>query len=164
MKILPFVALAFAASFAACADATAPATASASPSALRPTDTPSALLGPNEGIRTISDTTDAAGTTTTIAEYPAGIVLNDTVTPPIGSVVIKTVIPAFTDGSSKEPCITSTIVRTETVAGWTASVKKPGGCDKPIEVQFENKSEKKRADFSFLFIPGKTRIDLGLIK
>jgi hypothetical protein len=160
MKISSLTPLLLAAVFAACADATSPAPISS----LRPTSTPSALLGANEGVRLISDSVDAQGTSITVAEYPAGILLNDSVTPPIGSVVIQTIIPAITAGTSKTPCITRTIVRTETVVGWTASVKKAGGCDKEIEVQFENRAAKLRADFSFLFIPGKTRIDSGLIK
>lgn len=160
MKILRFAPLALAAFFVACADATAPT----SSTSLRPSDRPAALLGADEGVRIISDSTDASGTMTMIGEYAAGIRLDEPTTPPIGSVVIKTVIPSLTGGSSKTPCITSTIVRTETVAGWTASVKKPGGCDKEIQVRFENKSSGERADFSFLYIFGKTRIDGGLIK
>ena len=42
-------------------------------------------------------------------------------------------------------------------------MKKSGGCDKEIQVQFENKAAKLRADFSFLYIFGKTRIDFGAI-
>jgi hypothetical protein len=160
MKLFQLAPLALVALFAACADATAPA----SSASLRPSNRPAALLGADEGVRIISDSTDARGTTTMIAEYGAGVRLDQPDTPPIGSVVIKTVIPVLTSGSSKTPCITSTIVRTETVAGWTASVKKAGGCDKEIQVQFENQSLRERADFSFLYIFGKTRIDGGLIK
>ena len=43
-------------------------------------------------------------------------------------------------------------------------MKKPGGCDKEIQVQFENKATRLRADFSFLYLFGKTRIDGGLIR
>jgi hypothetical protein len=160
VKIFHLAPLVFAALFAACTDATAPAPVSS----LRPTATPSALLGPDEGVRMITDSVDARGTTIMVAEYAAGVTLNDPTSSPIGSVVIQTIIPLLTPGSSKTPCITSTIVRTETVAGWTASVKKPGGCDKEIQVQFENNTTRQRADFSFLYLFGKTRIDSGLIK
>lgn len=160
MKKLHLVPFVLAALIAACADSTAPVPGSS----LRPNDTPSALLGSDEGVRIITDSVDARGNTIMIAEYAAGVSQNDPTAAPIGSVVIQTLIPFVASGSSKTPCITSTIVRTETVAGWTASVKKAGGCDKDIQVQFENKELKQRADFSFLYIFGKTRIDSGLIK
>jgi hypothetical protein len=159
MKLSRVAPIVLAALLAACADTTAP-TASSS---LRPSERPAALLSADEFTRTILDTTDARGTQTMIAEYAAGIDLDNRDAAPIGSVIIKTVVPVLTAGSSKTPCITSTVLSTETVAGWTASVKKPGGCDKQIEVQFENKSTKQRADFSFLYIFGKTRIDFGAI-
>ena len=38
-------------------------------------------------------------------------------------------------------------MRVDTQTGWTYSVKKPGGCDKPIEVQLENNSLRQRANF-----------------
>lgn len=160
MKISHLVPLTLAVLLVACSDATSPATASS----LRPTDAPAALLGRDEGVRIITDSVDVHGTTILVAEYAAGVYENDPVSPPIGSVVIQTIIPLIAPGSSKTPCITSTIVRTETVTGWTASVKKPGGCDKEIQVQFENKATRLRADFSFLYLFGKTRIDGGLIK
>lgn len=160
MKMLKLAPLALVAFLVACADATAPAPAAT----LRPTDAPSSLLSADEGVHMITDSVDAAGNTIMIAEYAAGVSLNDPVAPPIGSVTIKTVVPLISSGSSRTPCITSTIVRTEAVSGWTASVKKAGGCDKEIQVQFENKSAKLRADFSFLYLFGKTRIDGGLIK
>ena len=159
MKLSYLAPLALAALLAACADTTAPAPAPA----LHSSDRPTALLAAGEGVRIITDSTDARGNTTMIAEYAAGVYLDQPDAPAIGSVVIKTVIPAIVSGSTKTPCITSTIVRTETVEGWTASVKKPGGCDKDIQVQFENASLKQRADFSFLYIFGKTRIDGGAI-
>ena len=123
-----------------------------------------ALLGPDEGVRMITDSVDVRGTTIMVAEYAAGVTLHDPTSSPIGSVVIQTIIPLLAPGSSKTPCLTSTIVRTEALAGWTASVKKPGGCDKEIQVQFENTTTRQRADFSFLYLFGKTRIDSGLIK
>jgi hypothetical protein len=159
MKATRFIPLALAALLAACSqDTTAPSSSSiAAPSAA------AALLGPGEGLRIISEETDAFGNTTMIAEYAAGVYQSDTTGFMAGSVTIKTVIPQSSAGSSKSPCITSSIVRVETQTGWTSSVKKPGGCDKPIEVQLENKSLKQRADFSFLYMFGKTRIDSGLI-
>jgi hypothetical protein len=50
------------------------------------------------------------------------------------------------------------------VPGWTAEVKKSGGCNKSIEVEFENDDTDQSADFKFLTEPGKTRIDLGLVQ
>jgi hypothetical protein len=83
----------------------------------------------------------------------------------IGSVTIRTFIPVSASGAtSRGPCITSTVETTETTPGWTATIKKPGGCDKEIAVRFENGSTNQRADFSFLFIPGKTRIDFGTVQ
>jgi len=160
MKLSHLAPVALAALFAACADITA----SSSSASLRAADKPAALLSAGEGIRTILDSVDARGNTTVIAEYAAGTDLDNPDAPAIGSVTIRTLIPAVASGSSRTPCITSTIVATETVAGWTSSVKKPGGCDKEIQVQFENKSTRQRADFSFLYIFGKTRIDFGAIK
>ena len=130
---------------------------------MRPADTPAALLSAGEGLRTIVDSVDARDNTTMIAEYAAGTDLQNPDAPAIGSVTIRTFIPAIVSGASKTPCITSTIVSIESVAGWTSSVKKSGGCDKEIQVQFDNKSAKLRADCSFLYIFGKTRIDFGAI-
>jgi hypothetical protein len=151
--------LAAVASLAACGrDVTSPdAARSLVPSA------PAALLGVNEWTRTISDSTDAFGNLTTVGEYAAGTyTLPNGDVASVGSVTIRTVMP-FTVTSSKS-CITSTIVSVETTAGWTSSVKKSGGCNQEIAVQFENKSTKKRADFSYLVVPGKTRIDFGAVR
>jgi hypothetical protein len=161
----PFLHLAAAATLAAlagCADTLAPdATATRTPQA------PAFLLGPDEGMRIISDTTDASGRTTMIAEYAAGVAFSSDPAVPstsAASVTIKTVIPGSGPVSSSGACITSTIQTVETTAGWTYSVKKPGGCDKEIIVELEKKSTRQRATFSFLMVAGKTRIDSGLIR
>jgi hypothetical protein len=160
----PLLALLAAVTLAACGrdiaapDATAPAP--------RP---PSFLLGPDESVRMISDSTDARGNEIMVAEYAAGVYLNLSDDPlgvggSVASVTIKTVIPAITAGSSSGPCITSSIVQIQTTSGWVSSVKKPGGCDKEIVVGLENRTRNVKAQFSFLYIFGKTRIDSGLIR
>jgi hypothetical protein len=124
----------------------------------------SRLVEPGQSSVTILDTVDAAGTRTTIAEYAAGVIqpVGDELSTSIGSVTIKTVIPAvFTSSKS---CVTSTIVATDATTGWTSEVKKSGGCNKTIEVQFENTSTRQRAEFQFLMEPGKTRIDFGAVR
>jgi hypothetical protein len=131
-------------------------------SALRAPSTPHALLASGEFSRTITDTTDAAGNHVMVTEYAAGIYTQpDGVSGSIGSVTIKTVIPATGDVSGS--CITSTVVSTETTPGWTATVKKPGGCDKEIVVLFENAATGQKATFRYLYIFGKTRIDAGAV-
>jgi hypothetical protein len=124
------------------------------------------MLGPGEGIRTIQDTVDAAGNTIMIAEYPAGTYfpVDGSEGGSVASVTIRTFIPWSLNSGSSGTCITSTIQRVETTPGWTASIKKPGGCDKTIEVQLENKSTRQKAVFSFLYIAGKTRIDFGAVR
>jgi hypothetical protein len=166
MKHARLVPLALALFLGACSpDANGPA---APPDALLAA-TPSALVGPNENLAILSDTTDAAGNHVMIAEYAAGTYFpDDTTGKSVASVTIKTVVPRVKDGvvytSSTMPCITSTVVKTETTPGWTASVKKPGGCDKEIVVLLSNKSTKQSATFSFLYIFGKTRIDFGAVR
>ncbi|MEO8621695.1 MAG: hypothetical protein ABI625_11555 [bacterium] len=138
-------------------------TAPRSPSLAAPSS-PAALLGPDEAVRIISMVTDAFGNTVMVAEYAAGVYLDPTTPAAVASVTIKTSIPSVSSGSTKTPCITSTIVSIETTAGWTSSVRKPGGCDKPIEVALDNLSLNQKATFQFLYLFGKTRIDSGLIK
>jgi hypothetical protein len=97
-----------------------------------------------------------------ITEYAAGIYTQpDGVSGSVASVTVKTVVPA-TSGTSGT-CITSTIVSVETTPGWRAEVKKPGGCDKEIVVALTNAATGQRADFRYLYIAGKTRIDQGLV-
>ena len=142
---------------AACApDMTAPTAAPRlSPAA------PHLLLGPNEFNRTITDSTDAAGNQISVTEYAAGIyTLADGTSASGGSVTIKTIVPP-TNGSGS--CITSTVVSTETTTGWTATVKKSGGCDKEIVVELENAATREKAVFRYLVIFGKTRIDQGRV-
>lgn len=162
MKHDRLVPLALALFLGACSpDANGPA----APSAALLAATPSALVAPNENMAILSDTTDAAGNHVMIAEYAAGTYFpDDTTGKSVASVTIKTVVPGVASGSSSMPCITSTVLKTETTPGWTASVKKPGGCDKEIVVLLSNKSTKQSATFSFLYIFGKTRIDFGAIR
>jgi hypothetical protein len=62
------------------------------------------------------------------------------------------------------PFFISTAPWSEPLAGWTSSVKKPGGCDKDIVVDLPNNSLKQSAEFSFSYQLGNTRIDAGLIR
>jgi hypothetical protein len=82
-----------------------------------------------------------------------------------GSVFIKLSVPQVTGTptSSTMPCITSTVMKTEVRAGWTASIKKPGGCDKSIEVDFTSKT-KQRATFKWTYIFGLTKVDFGAVR
>lgn len=149
--------LLLAATLTACTgDAVAPDAGGRSPVA------PHFLLGPGESFRTVADSTDAAGNLVMINEYAAGIYTQpDGVSGSVASVTVKTVVPA-TSGTSGT-CITSTIVSIETTPGWTATVKKPGGCDKEIVVGLANASTGQKADFRYLYIAGKTRIDQGAV-
>lgn len=82
-----------------------------------------------------------------------------------GSVHIRTSIPpVLVPGpTSSLPCITNTITRIETRPGWTATVKKPGGCGKDIEVQFSN-AQKQRATFKHTLTWGLTKVDHGAVR
>lgn len=147
---------------AACQDATSPI---AGQKAFSPAHS-SSLLAPGEFSRGILDSTDANGNTTFITEYAAGVTLGtaDVPSTSVASVTIRTFIPNASSSSSKDVCITSTIDHVDVSTGWTYSIKKSGGCNKTIEVLFENASTKQKADFQFLMEPGKTRIDAGLIQ
>jgi hypothetical protein len=126
---------------------------------------PHLLLGPGESTRMLVDSTDAAGNHVMVAEYAAGVYTQpDGTSGSVASITIRTLIPASLGGSSSRACITSTILGVETTAGWTASVKKPGGCDKEIGVEFANAATRQKAVFSFLYIAGKTRIDFGAVR
>ena len=97
-----------------------------------------------------------------VTEFAAGTyTLPDGTSASVGSVTVKTVVPGT--GPTSGSCITSTVVSTETTDGWTATVKKPGGCDKEIVVQFENAATGQKAEFRYLYIFGKTRIDAGRV-
>jgi len=147
---------------AACQDATSPTAGQKSFSSAHSVS----LLAPGEFSREVLDSTDANGNTIMIEEYAAGVTLGtgDQLSTSIGSVTIRTFIPATSSSSSKGVCITSTIDHVEAIPGWTYSIKKTGGCNKTIEVLFENASTSQKADFQFLMEPGKTRIDAGLIQ
>jgi len=146
-----------AAALAACnADAVAPNAGARVPAA------PHALLAPGEFSRTVADSTDAAGNHVMVTEFAAGTYTQpDGVSGSVASITIKTVIPATSPASGT--CITSTIESIETTAGWTATIKKPGGCDKEIVVALENATTRQKAEFRYLYIAGKTRIDAGRV-
>ena len=80
----------------------------------------------------------------------------------VASVTIKTVAPLGVGSSTY--CITSTIEKVETIPGWTYQIKKAGGCNAEIRVGLENPTTKQKADFAFLMMPGKTKIDFGAIR
>ena len=123
---------------------------------------PSLLLAPGEFNSTIIDSTDAAGNHVTVTEWAAGTYTQpDGVSASVASVTVKTVVPP-TNGSGS--CITSTVVSTDTTPGWTATIKKPGGCDKEIVVALENDATNQKAEFRYLVIFGKTRIDAGAVR
>ena len=147
-----------AATLAACSrDTVAPELA-----ARAPLVAPSLLLAPGEFNRTLVDSTDSAGNHITIAEWAAGIYTQpDGVTGSVASVTVKTVVPP-TNGSGS--CITSTVISIDTTPGWRATVRKPGGCDKEIVVGLENDTTNQKAEFRYLVIFGKTRIDAGAVR
>ncbi len=82
-----------------------------------------------------------------------------------GSVYIRTSIPPVLEWgpSSTLPCITNTISKIETRPGWTATVKKPGGCGGSIEVQFAI-AQKQRATFKHTLTWGLTKVDHGAVR
>ena len=131
--------------------------------ALAPASAPAFLLAPGEWSRTLVDSTDAQGTHVFVTEYAAGVYADPT-RAPAASVTIRTVIPATAGGPKSKACITSTIDHLDTQLGWAATVKKPGGCDKEIGVALANAATGERAEFSFLYVAGKTRIDAGAVR
>ena len=144
-----------AATLAACGrDVTAPD--------LAPGARPSLLLSADEGMRVITDTVIGANHIM-VAEYAAGVYLTAG-TAPVASVTIRTVIPMGVSGTESSVCITSTIEQVETTPGWAYQIKKSGGCNSEIRVGLENSRTREKAQFSFLMIPGKTKIDSGLIQ
>jgi hypothetical protein len=135
------------------------------PEALAPAGASARMLAPGEGLRILEQYIDAAGNSVLIAEYGAGgFAADDPRIGPVATITIKTVAPPLVAGSTSAPCITSTIVKIEKLAGWTTTVKKPGGCDKEIVVDLENATTQESAQFRFLYIYGKTKIDSGLIR
>ena len=121
------------------------------------------LLSPDQSVRYLVDSTDASGNHIMIAEWGAGALPEGGT---VASVTIKTVVPFFTASTTttSSPCITSTILKTEALPGWTTTVKKPGGCDKTIEVLVENRTTREKGVFSYLYIFGKTKIDVGFVR
>jgi hypothetical protein len=110
-----------------------------------PAGAPTALVAPGQYLNIIEEYVDAAGNGVMVAEYPAGAYsLPNGDFGSVASVTIKTVSPTVPTGATSSPCITSTIQRIETIAGWTSSVKKPGGCDKEIIVALDNRATGQR--------------------
>ena len=134
-----------------------------SPTAARPVSA-SALLGPNEVSRTITDSVDASGNIISVGEFGMGAYTDangDFAT--VASVVIRTFIPNGSPASSGY-CLTHSIVRTEAIPGIRLTIKKSGGCNKDIEILIEQPAAKKKATFKFSMVPGKTVIDTGLLR
>ncbi|MEQ1690184.1 MAG: hypothetical protein ABMA00_02775 [Gemmatimonas sp.] len=140
----------------ACSDApSAPQMDSAIPA------TPSALIAVGDGSWHILAEYQQGNNN--VAEYELGAALLGEEYQ--GSVFIRVSVPAIVSpvAGSSMPCITSTIMRTEVRAGWTASIKKAGGCDKPIQVDFSSKSG-QRATFKWTYIFGLTKVDHGAVR
>ena len=76
-----------------------------------------------------------------------------------GSVVMRMDISTDSRGYV---IVTSRIVSISAMPGWTWTVRKPGGANKQVEVQFTNGV--KGFTFKALYVPGKTVIDGGVIK
>ena len=82
----------------------------------------------------------------------------------VASVTIKMIAPVGVSGIESSYCITSTIEKVEVTPGWRYQIKKPGGCNAEIRVGLENPATKQKADFSYLYMPGKTKIDVGAVQ
>ena len=121
---------------------------------------PSHLVAPGQSFNTLVDSVDTAGNHLIVDEWAAGILPDGS---SVASVTIRTFIPATSGTKSSDVCITSTVVSTETTPGWSATIKKSGGCNKEIEVELENGTTNQKADFRFQMEPGKTRVDLGAV-
>jgi hypothetical protein len=81
-----------------------------------------------------------------------------------GSVYIRVSVPPIpVPVPPTIPCITSSIMQTETRPGWTATVKKAGGCDKDIIVDFSN-AARQRATFKWTYRYGITKIDPCVVR
>ena len=128
---------------------------------------PSFLLGPDEGVRVLTDSVDTYGNTILVQEFAAGSYTLPSGEPAVaGSVTIRSFIPAWPAGTtvSSTPCITNTLVRTEANPGNTFTVKKSGGCDKDVVVLIEQKGTRLKGTFSFSMVFGKTVIDQGALR
>jgi hypothetical protein len=129
--------------------------------------TPSALVGPDEFVRVVSDSVDAYGNTILVQEFGMGFyTLPSGESGSVASVTIRSSIPAWPETATyaSPPCITHSIVRTETTPGNTLSVKKSGGCDRDVVILVEQKATRRKATFSFSMVFGKTVIDGGLLR
>lgn len=143
------------------------AACSGDPVAPSAADAPAFLLGPDEGVRVVSDSVDANGNTILVQEFAAGVyTLPSGEGGSVASVTIRSFIPAWPAGTtvSSTPCITNSIVSTDAAPGNTLSIKKSGGCDKDVVVLIEQKATKRKATFSFSMVFGKTVIDAGLLR
>jgi hypothetical protein len=81
-----------------------------------------------------------------------------------GSVYIRVSIPPVpVPAPTSMPCITSSILKTEVRPGWKATVKKSGGCDKDIVVDFTN-AARQRATFKWTYVFGLSKVDHGAVR
>lgn len=120
---------------------------------------PTHLFAAGDGsFRILSETMQGS---TLVSEYELGAALLGEEYQ--GSVYIRVSVPQVGGTGSSAPCITSTIIRTEVRPGWTAAVKKAGGCDKPIQVDFSS-ATRQRATFKWTYIFGLTKVDHGAVR
>lgn len=81
-----------------------------------------------------------------------------------GSAYIRVSVPPIpTPIPSSMPCITSTLLKTEVRPGWKATVRKAGGCDKDIVIDFANNA-KQRATFTWRYVFGLSKVDHGAVR
>jgi hypothetical protein len=128
---------------------------------------PSTLLAPKEGVRLVSDSVDDRGNTILVQEFGMGYyTLPNGDGASVASVTIRSSIPVWPEGATyfSPPCITHSIVATETTPGSTISIKKSGGCDKDVVILIEQKATRRKATFSFSMVFGKTVIDAGQLR
>jgi hypothetical protein len=79
---------------------------------------------------------------------------------PAGSVTLRN--ETVLGQSAATFAVSNSIVSVNPVAGWTFSIKKAGGVNDPIEVQFKN--GKQTASFRGKFVPGKTDVECPVVK
>lgn len=150
-----FILAATAACFTACSGESPTGAPETGPDIASPTH----LFAAGDGsFRILSETMQGS---TLVSEYELGAALLGEEYQ--GSVYIRVSVPQVGGTGSSAPCITSTIIRTEVRPGWTAAVKKAGGCDKPIQVDFTS-AARQRATFKWTYIFGLTKVDHGAVR
>jgi hypothetical protein len=154
-----FIRAAAAACFTACLTACAGESPTGTAETLPDIAPPTHLFAVGDGsFRILSETMQGA---TLVSEYEVGAaLLGDEYQ---GFVYIRVSVPQVVGTGSSAPCITSTIIRTEVRPGWTAAVKKAGGCDKPIQVDFTS-AARQRATCKWTYIFGLTKVDHGAVR